>query len=143
MALQYLHGLNIVHMDLKSANILVDKPITGDNELNFNVKLCDFGLAMHVNPSTAGEQRFAGTLEYMAPECVKQKENSFIVTRDAHYVNEKVDVWALGCIVYELICGVTPFVANSDSRIFRNIIESNVRFYGQVYSQENVAQSFN
>jgi serine/threonine protein kinase len=72
-------------------------------------------MASFVDPYSKGIQEFAGTIDYMAPECVKQKGNTYVVTRDDVYITAKVDVWALGCILYELICGVPPFAVKNGS----------------------------
>jgi serine/threonine protein kinase len=61
-------------MDLKPANILVNMEFSGA-ELTFDVKICDFGVSSFVDPHSEGIQEFAGTVNYMAPECVKQKGN--------------------------------------------------------------------
>ena len=66
----------------------------------------------------------------MAPECVKQKGNGFVVSQDEQYITQKADVWALGCILFELISGVPPFAANNgnNNKVFRQIIEMTPRF---------------
>lgn len=64
---------------------------------NFNIKICDFGAARYIEDSYDQEDVF-GTLEYMAPD---------IVYKDLH--DEKVDVWSLGILLYELCHGITPY----------------------------------
>ena len=87
-AMTYLHSKGIVHRDIKPENILLTD--------NFTPKLADFG--------TSGNKRviantFCGTYEYMAPE---------IYLRQQH--TDKVDVWAMGVLLYELFHMKTPFV---------------------------------
>ena len=79
-----------MHRDLKPENLL----ITGDNIL----KLCDFG-----SGSCYEIQRntFCGTYEYMAPEMVKNVPH-----------DERVDVWALGVLLYELVHNQEPFAVS-------------------------------
>lgn len=81
-ALDYLHKLNIVHRDLKPSNILVDKSGV--------IKICDFGLATVIVPGTYLKTR-AGTRAYQAPEVFLK------------YYDSKVDIWASGCILYEMV----------------------------------------
>lgn len=89
MGLEYLHIRQVVHRDLKPANILVDK----DGRL----KIADFGLSTITQPNTKSE--FVGTLLYIAPECYLNSPPSF-----------QSDVWALGLISYEIVCGFHPLL---------------------------------
>ncbi|CAL9759552.1 unnamed protein product [Musa acuminata subsp. burmannicoides] len=91
MALDVARGMNclhtsvptIVHRDLKSPNLLVDK--------NWTVKVCDFGLSRLKHSTFLSSKSTAGTPEWMAPE-VLRNENS----------NEKCDVYSFGVILWEL-----------------------------------------
>ena len=87
-AMKYYFSLGIIHRDIKLENILVisKNPI--------KVKISDFGFATSARTSNA----HLGTLEYMAPELFKYKP-----------YNNKVDIWALGIIIYELFTGSHPF----------------------------------
>jgi cyclin-dependent kinase 12/13 len=86
--LDYLHSQNIIHRDIKSANILVNN--------QGEVKIADFGLAKCVTPNFSGKltQRVV-TRWYRAPELLLGAKK---------YTN-KIDVWALGCVFAELLIG--------------------------------------
>lgn len=89
-ALAYLHGFRpaIIHRDVKSLNVLVDR--------NFNCKLSDFGLAISSYETTSQK---CGTYQYMAPE---------LFSGNVHY-NEKVDVYAYGIFLWELFARELPY----------------------------------
>ncbi|KAF3786142.1 Serine/threonine-protein kinase [Nymphaea thermarum] len=91
MALDVAKGMNclhssvptIVHRDLKSPNLLVDK--------NWNVKVCDFGLSRLKHHTFLSSKSTAGTPEWMAPEVLRNEPS-----------NEKCDVYSFGVILWEL-----------------------------------------
>eukprot|EP00927_Polykrikos_kofoidii_P032789 TRINITY_DN2781_c0_g2_i1.p1 TRINITY_DN2781_c0_g2~~TRINITY_DN2781_c0_g2_i1.p1 ORF type:complete len:427 (-),score=74.69 TRINITY_DN2781_c0_g2_i1:188-1426(-) len=90
----FLHSNRVVHRDLKSMNILLDG--------NFHAKICDFGLAQqmeatHIVRRLEGE---GGSPRYMAPECYDAMHGK---------LTEKVDIWAMGCILIEMFAGVLPY----------------------------------
>jgi serine/threonine protein kinase len=63
------------------------------------IKIADFGICTKVKECETFKQRsLLGTPYYMAPEVIMEKPYSF-----------EVDIWSLGCIVYELVCGVKPY----------------------------------
>ena len=109
-AVEYLHDNNIIHCDIKPENIL----IMGDGTL----KLCDLGLAIDTNIHTPN--KFLGTAEFMAPEIVG-------LNKEVGY-DEAVDMWAIGCVTYELIFGISPFFDNNVENVYYNIIRSPVNF---------------
>ncbi|CAJ1375827.1 unnamed protein product [Effrenium voratum] len=99
-AMNYLHTFNpmIIHRDLKSLNLLLDKPVTGlDLPL---VKVCDFGVAkFQVQAGNWGQMtNQAGTKHWMAPE----------MWTGSTY-DEKVDVFSYAMVIYEIICREVPF----------------------------------
>nr|XP_010327687.1 ethylene-inducible CTR1-like protein kinase isoform X1 [Solanum lycopersicum] len=83
--MNYLHKRNppIVHRDLKSPNLLVDKKYT--------VKICDFGLSRFKANTFLSSKTAAGTPEWMAPEVIRDEPS-----------NEKSDVYSFGVILWEL-----------------------------------------
>ena len=90
-AIKELHKKKIIHRDIKPENILIDNK---DNAL-----LSDFGIATHCKE---GEKRntYCGTDEYLAPEVIRGQP-----------YDEKIDIWAIGILIYECISplGKTPF----------------------------------
>lgn len=91
-ALQCAHNHGIVHRDLKPGNLFLD--------FNATVKLGDFGIARDTNARDIGSQgQTVGTHAYMAPEQI---------TGDAK-LNEKADLYSLGCVLFELLTGTRPF----------------------------------
>ena len=101
-----------MHWDLKPENILFDE--------NFNVKLCDFGWSVE-NPIGNHRETLCGTYEYMSPELINVRKHS-----------QKVDIWSLGILFYEMLHGKPPFKATTFDEIseeLRNkkiIINSNL-----------------
>lgn len=85
--LQYLHSNQIIHRDIKPENILITS--------NFRPKLADFGTS--VSKSFVANT-FCGTYEYMAPEVYLRYKQT-----------DKVDIWAVGVLLYELFNQLTPF----------------------------------
>ncbi|CAN0223392.1 unnamed protein product, partial [Discosporangium mesarthrocarpum] len=92
-AVCFLHAQGIIHFDLKPENIMLAG--VGD-ELVPEVKLADFGSAFWQHRDVAGAKDF--TTAYSAPEVLTQG-----------HVDEKVDVWALGVVMWVLLSGRHPF----------------------------------
>lgn len=93
--LKYAHQCDIVHRDIKSGNIMVEP---GDK-----IYISDFGIAKVIDaPSITTTGMAMGTPEYMAPE---QCEGSL--------VDGQSDIYGLGCIIYEMVTGKPPFLADT------------------------------
>ena len=103
--LNCLHQNNIVHHDIKPANILLNYDNEEDlKNLNFmkcKFKITDFGLSK--NKYEIQERIIAGSPLYMEPKLF-EKTSDILVTE-----NEKIDIWSIGIITYELLFGKTPF----------------------------------
>ncbi len=96
--LSYLHNRDIIHRDIKGANILVDNKGT--------IKISDFGISKKLeatnilNGANNNKHRpsLQGSVFWMAPEVVKQTSYT-----------RKADIWSLGCLVVEMMTGTHPF----------------------------------
>ena len=102
--LQASHAKRIVHRDLKPENIFLQDYGEDDDVV---VKLVDFGLAKVVKQGklftqTTRDGMLIGTPKYMSPEQCK-----------AQRVDHRADIYSLGCVCYEMMCGRVPFVQRS------------------------------
>ncbi|KAJ3261663.1 spindle assembly checkpoint kinase [Chytriomyces hyalinus] len=111
-ALRYLHKKHVIHRDIKPENLLVG--IKGE------LKIADFGWSVHA-PNTR-RKTMCGTLDYLPPEMVEGKEH-----------NEAVDLWSLGVLCYEFLCGVPPFEDRSSYKnTYRRIAKVDLKIPSHV-----------
>ncbi|XP_078508879.1 G protein-coupled receptor kinase 6 isoform X1 [Lissotriton helveticus] len=113
--LQDLHQERIVYRDLKPENILLDD--------HGHIRISDLGLAVHI-PNEQKIKGRVGTVGYMAPEVVKNERYTF-----------SPDWWALGCLVYEMIEGQSPFQQRK-KKIKREEVERLVKEVQEEYSEK-------
>lgn len=134
LALEHIHSLGVVYRDLKLENVLLD--------LEGHVRIADFGLSKLLgkrrspsrknanNPS--GNLRletpipgntqnltktFCGTREYVAPEMLSGSE-----------YGQSVDLWAFGILLYEILCGRTPFYSKNRDEVYNRIEKAPLKF---------------
>ncbi|KAJ5795537.1 uncharacterized protein N7518_004077 [Penicillium psychrosexuale] len=126
--IDYMHKRGVIHRDLKPENVLLDS--------GMHIKITDFGTAKilktpRVDPSSNGilpldsaeltqEERassFVGTAEYVSPELLTDKNAC-----------KASDLWAFGCIIYQLLAGRPPFKAGNEYQTFQKIVALDYEF---------------
>ncbi|XP_060077852.1 phosphorylase b kinase gamma catalytic chain, skeletal muscle/heart isoform-like isoform X2 [Ylistrum balloti] len=113
-AVEFVHKKNIVHRDLKPENILLDDDL--------NLKLSDFGFATVLSPNEELSE-LCGTPGYLAPEVL-----SVSMYDDVPGYGQPVDMWAIGVIMYTLLCGAPPFWHRKQMQMLRMIMQANYQF---------------
>lgn len=108
-AFVFYHLSGVVHRDLKSMNVLLDK--------HENVKICDFGLTRFRNELNKGTMQFSGTPGYMAPELFKKQS-----------YDEKVDVFAFGVLLWEVLAREVPYDGLDPGDIRDKILRGDMKF---------------
>ena len=116
LGLKALHDLNIMHRDLKSANVFLNK--------DFTAKLGDMNVSKVANKRGLNYTQ-TGTPYYASPE----------VWRDEPY-DFKSDIWSLGCVLYEMIALKPPFTANDMEGLFKKINKGNFPRIPKDYSED-------
>lgn len=121
-AIKYMHDNGVIHRDIKPENVLLDE--------KYRIQITDFGTAKLLerkkNGHTGEEEdypldvrakSFVGTAEYVSPELLENK-----------YCGKPGDIWAFGCILYQLIAGKPPFKATNEYLTFQKITKLQYAF---------------
>ena len=103
LGLEYLHSKKILHRDIKTMNIFLNK--------DENIRIGDLGVAKVLCESMNFAHTMVGTPYYLSPEMCEEKP-----------YNEKSDIWALGCVIYELCTSKHPFDANNQGALILRIV---------------------
>jgi serine/threonine-protein kinase len=103
LALEYAHGQNVVHRDVKPANIMYDPA-------NKVIKLTDFGIARITDSSKTKTGMVLGTPSYMSPEQLAGRK-----------IDGRSDLFSLGVTLYQLLCGKLPFRGDSMATLMYKI----------------------
>jgi len=106
--LDAIHAAGLIHRDVKPANVLLS-----GGERAEHAYITDFGVARNVSTESGLTQtgRFVGTLDYVAPEQISGGE-----------IDARVDVYALGCLLFKLLTGEVPFPKDGDAaRLFAHL----------------------
>ncbi|XP_010490963.1 PREDICTED: 3-phosphoinositide-dependent protein kinase 1-like [Camelina sativa] len=118
-ALEYIHSMGLIHRDIKPENLL----LTSDG----HIKIADFGSVKPMQdsqitllPNAASDDKactFVGTAAYVPPEVLNSSPATF-----------GNDLWALGCTLYQMLSGTSPFKDASEWLIFQRIIARDIKF---------------
>jgi NIMA (never in mitosis gene a)-related kinase 1/4/5 len=117
--LQSLHALNVMHRDIKSANIFLNK--------NRSVKLGDMNVSKLADKNGLNYTQ-TGTPYYASPEVWKDEPYGF-----------KSDIWSLGCVIYEMICLEPPFKAEDMQGLYRRVLKGKYKAIPLTYSTDLIA----
>ncbi|XP_028090884.1 3-phosphoinositide-dependent protein kinase 2 isoform X4 [Camellia sinensis] len=125
-ALEYIHGMGLIHRDIKPENLL----LTAEG----HIKIANFGSVkpmqdsqITILPNASSDDKactFVGTAAYVPPEVLNSSPATF-----------GNDLWALGCTVYQMLSGTSPFKDASEWLIFQRIIARDIR-YPNYFSEE-------
>jgi serine/threonine protein kinase len=123
IAVIYLNNKNIIHRDIKSDNILLhyedEEDLLSNRFLNAKIKLIDFGFARYLDENELAGS-LVGTPMYMDPNVLKTFLESKSRVVQGFY-DQKVDVWSLGILTYELLIGIVPFISKDIQGLFQNV----------------------
>jgi serine/threonine-protein kinase len=127
-ALEHAHGHGVVHRDLKPQNLLVTKE-TAPRAVVERIKVLDFGIAKILHAAGASQSfRLTesgcthGTPAYIAPEQARRDTD----------LDHRVDLYALGVMLFEMLTGVRPFDGPDDITIMRKHLQEPPPFLGDV-----------
>jgi len=111
-ALAHMHEKHVIHCDLKPENVLcTHDPSRGDD---WDIKITDFGLSKPViDDDNHSDLTFCGSPLYMSPEMLNK-----------HPYTDSVDMWSLGVMMFELLCGTPPFHTARDIDMLKRMVNN-------------------
>ncbi|MHB8969225.1 MAG: serine/threonine protein kinase [Pirellulaceae bacterium] len=109
-AVDAAHHAGVIHRDLKPSNMLLDESL--------QPHVCDFGLALQESRQHECRGECAGTLAYMAPEQLRG---------EAHQLDGRADIWAVGVVLYEALTGRQPFQGRDRQELTEEILARDPR----------------
>ncbi|KAG7004292.1 hypothetical protein G7Y79_00026g058760 [Physcia stellaris] len=128
--IDFMHSRGVIHRDLKPENVLLDDQM--------HVKITDFGTAklLDVPPKSQAASEGLSAADNLLEGSEESRANSFVGT--AEYVSPELlkdknackasDLWAFGCIIYQLLAGRPPFKAGNEYLTFQKIIALNYEY---------------
>lgn len=111
-ALEHIHNKNVVHRDIKPENILLST--------DGIIKVTDFGsckILQSENEDVFNAHSFVGTAAYISPEIINGQEASF-----------ECDLWSLGCTIFHMFTGFSPFADKSEYLSLTKVIQNSVEY---------------
>lgn len=120
-AIHYMHSEGFVHRDIKPENFLIST-----NEGKYDIKLIDFGFATDFKEGE-GLVSKVGSINYIAPEMLY----------DEGTYDNKVDIWAIGICLYNMIAGKQPFADDDPEKLTEKIRNNEVKFNSPVFDTIN------
>jgi tRNA A-37 threonylcarbamoyl transferase component Bud32 len=105
-ALDYAHRQRVVHRDIKPGNVMIERIQGGEGGHSHRAVLMDFGIAKAAESEEAHAMEagmMMGTLDYIAPEQIQ----------DSASVDHRADIYSLGVMAYQALCGQLPFRQNN------------------------------
>lgn len=126
--LEYLHDYkNIIHRDLKPSNLLIDS--------EKNIKISDFGVSLILENNANDDKELGktmGTPAFFAPELCQFVNNRYSMLNEVDKakskIDNKIDIWSLGVILFCLAFHNLPFNGNNEFSLFKNIVNDKLKF---------------
>lgn len=115
--LEYIHKKKILHRDIKTMNIFISK--------DEQIRIGDLGVAKTLQENMNFAHTMVGTPFYLSPEMCEEKP-----------YNEKSDIWALGCVIYEMCTFKHPFEAKTQAALILRIIRGKYDTIPSIYTKD-------
>lgn len=122
LALKYMHEKNVLHRDIKTQNVFLAKRESGGLGC---VKIADFGIAKVLESHNSFARTMVGTPYYLSPEICKKEPYAC-----------PSDVWAVGCVLFELCALRVPFEAQELAQLVQKIVSAPLPRIPSMYSRE-------